>query len=201
MDKRWTLLNYIIQQHNFKSYLEIGVKSGTNYRQIKIKDKTSVDPNEWQATFQLTSDEFFKQNNRKYDLIFIDGLHEYEQVIKDIKNALGCLVDGGIIVCHDLTPVGELAQKVPRETSIWNGDCWKAWVHYRRTRSDLTMLVADMDNGCGIIMKGKQTKLKLPKNYKPNYNDFSKNMEDWLVLCTPEDICHFLHRSNFAWLR
>ena len=36
----------------------------------------------------MTSDEFFKSNNEFFDLIFLDGLHTYEQTIKDIDNSI-----------------------------------------------------------------------------------------------------------------
>ena len=38
----------------------------------------------------MTSDEFFIQNKNTFDLIFIDGLHIYEQVIKDIDCRVIC---------------------------------------------------------------------------------------------------------------
>ena len=36
----------------------------------------------------MTSDQFFLQNDKNYDLVFLDGLHTYEQTIKDIKRGL-----------------------------------------------------------------------------------------------------------------
>ena len=36
----------------------------------------------------MTSDTFFKNNKDKFDVIFLDGLHTYEQTIKDINNAI-----------------------------------------------------------------------------------------------------------------
>ncbi len=200
MKKRWDLINYIIGQHGFKSYLEIGVQSHWNFDQVTCAVKVGVDPNEKTADFTLDSDEFFKQNNRKYDLIFIDGLHESKQVIKDIKNSLKCLNDGGIIVCHDMIPLSELSQRVPKETDMWNGDCWKSWVHFRRTRSDLTMLMVQMDNGCGVIMMGSQNRLHLDKDYEPIYEDMTQNSNDWMNFYSQEDAFLFLHRSNFDWL-
>jgi len=55
--------------------------------------KTGVDPSprrvlaEWEM-HQMASDAFFAANTSKFDLIFIDGLHTSDQVIKDIFNAL-----------------------------------------------------------------------------------------------------------------
>lgn len=60
-----------------------------------------------------TTDEFFKVRTQlskyhqvfdddKFDAIFIDASHDYEQVLKDSKNALLALNDNGIIIWHDV---------------------------------------------------------------------------------------------------
>ena len=51
------------------------------------------------------SDIFFARyikEGLKFDGIFIDGDHSYEQVKKDTENALKCCTPGGIIVWHDV---------------------------------------------------------------------------------------------------
>ena len=60
--------------------------------------------------FVGTSDEYFesiKDTEVKYDIIFIDGLHHNEQVLKDVENSLKHLSEGGSIVCHDCLPSEE----------------------------------------------------------------------------------------------
>jgi SAM-dependent methyltransferase len=42
----------------------------------------------------------FKDN--KFDLIYVDGVHTYEQVLKDLQNAAPLLRDGGILCGDDL---------------------------------------------------------------------------------------------------
>ena len=51
--------------------------------------------------FKGTSDKFFKNNNQKFDVIYIDGWHEANQVYKDINNSWDCLNVNGIIICDD----------------------------------------------------------------------------------------------------
>ena len=41
---------------------------------------------------------------QKFDIIFIDGLHEYDQVKKDIVNSLKFIDEKGFILIHDLLP-------------------------------------------------------------------------------------------------
>jgi predicted RNA methylase len=46
--------------------------------------------------------EFYeKYNNEKYDLIYIDGSHEYIDIKEDIINSMGFLKENGIICGHD----------------------------------------------------------------------------------------------------
>ena len=49
------------------------------------------------------SDSFFEKNNEKYDLIFIDGYHHRDQVMKDAINALNHSRPGSYILFDDYT--------------------------------------------------------------------------------------------------
>ena len=146
---RHKLINAISKKIDAKSYFEIGLEEGCNFKLINCENKFGVDPEprEWMQnynTFNMTSDDFFLLCDRKFDLIFIDGLHHEENLYRDITNSLNCLNDGGIIVCHDLHPVEERHQIVPRICEEWTGDVWKAWVKLRSTRKDLNMFVVDL---------------------------------------------------------
>lgn len=76
--KRQEIIQLLIDKNQYKSYLEIGVADpNCTFNQIKIKNKTSVDPRkDYEYTYNLTSDEFFSINTNKFDIVFIDGLHE-----------------------------------------------------------------------------------------------------------------------------
>ena len=98
--KRYDLINYYIQKYHLNSFLEIGHWKGECFKNVICNIKESIDPNiECNATYKITSDEFFKNYNKKYDIIFIDGLHECEQVDRDIKNSLKHL-NNILIVFH-----------------------------------------------------------------------------------------------------
>ena len=49
------------------------------------------------GNIRMKSDDFFLQNKQSFDCIFIDGLHEYDQVCKDLENSLNCVNEKGII--------------------------------------------------------------------------------------------------------
>lgn len=51
---------------------------------------------------QIKSDEFFSTYKDEIHFAFIDGDHSWVQVEKDINNCLSRLVEGGIVVLHDM---------------------------------------------------------------------------------------------------
>ena len=177
--QRYDIINMLIYYTGAKKYLEIGYATGTTFKKVVCKSKVSVDPNSTEATHQTTSDKFFANNKEKFDIIFIDGLHHAEQVYKDIINALSCLNNNGVIVCHDLLPPSEEYQIVPPIQNLWTGDCWKAWVKIRSEKSDLFMYTVDTDFGCGIISRGNQTPIDLKDN-EVEWHNFVKNKKEWM---------------------
>jgi hypothetical protein len=181
---RTDILNYIINKHNFKSYLEIGVSYGENYESVKCEYKVGVDPNtNSKATIFKTSDDYFSDCEETFDIIFIDGLHLAEQFVKDVKNSLDHLNDNGVIVCHDCLPTTEHMQIREYDgVSAWTGDVWKGWVELRSTLSDVNMFVLDTDYGCGIIRKGKQELITYDSPL--TWEDFQNN-KDYLMNTVP----------------
>ena len=127
---RIDVINYLIQRHAYTTYLEIGCEADLCFNAIVIDHRVGVDPVSG-GTIRTTSDKFFEENAETFDIVFVDGLHHAEQVLRDIENSLLRLNNGGTIVVHDLNPREEYLQVIPRLQSTWMGDCWKAWVHLR----------------------------------------------------------------------
>jgi len=50
---------------------------------------------------QMMSDEFFKQNTKTYDIIYVDGDHVASAVLRDAIHAFDCLRDGGLLIFDD----------------------------------------------------------------------------------------------------
>jgi SAM-dependent methyltransferase len=157
---RGDIINKFIEKDKYKSYLEIGSNKKDTFSKIKCDRKVSVDPY-FKPMFKMTSDEYFAQHKEKFDIIFIDGLHEAEQVWKDVNNALKCLNPGGRIILHDCNPDREFLQYKKEykdvEDNNWCGDVWKAFVQARMTRDDLSAYVINRDYGVGVLKKDGQT--------------------------------------------
>ncbi|WP_339904647.1 class I SAM-dependent methyltransferase [uncultured Cyclobacterium sp.] len=145
------------------SYLEIGLQTGLCRDNVKATQKTTIDPdkNANSPTFLMTSKEFFSINQKKFDIIFIDGLHHSSQVYEDILESLNILNLKGTILLHDMLPTSKEMQQVPRISKVWTGDCYKAFIKLRIERTDLEMYTIDTDWGIGVIQRGIQAKLNI----------------------------------------
>ena len=155
--KRFEIIQDIIDFKKYDSYLEIGCDRNQSFSNIKIKKRVGVDPVEG-GTHKMTSDHFFSINKDNFDIVFIDGLHEYSQVMKDIKNSLRFLNKEGIILLHDCLPRTIWNQITPRLNSDWNGDVWKSIVHCR-TLENIDTYTFIADRGIGLIFPRKNNNL------------------------------------------
>jgi len=177
---RWDLIEYLINKYKYSDYLEIGCDQDQLFSKVRIKNKTGVDPISG-GNIRKTSDEFFRENKNKFDIIFIDGLHTYNQVKKDILNSISCLKDEGIVLVHDCMPDSLSKQAVPRYRMSWNGDVWKAIVDLRQNEY-LEIYTCKIDQGIGVIKKKRNSSiLKLEKNIKDlKFKDYYKNYVKYL---------------------
>lgn len=185
---RLEVIQAIIDCKNAKLYLEIGVESGDVFLNVKARKKIAVDPhnvitgksrfrsifkdlsNLFNEYYEMTSDTFFQTGGLvKYgiDVVFVDGLHTYEQSLRDIHNSLQLLQEDGVIVLHDCNPksaaIAYPAASCQQAASLnlegwtgeWSGDVWKTIAYLRSTQKDLKVFVLDCDYGIGIITKGE----------------------------------------------
>ena len=149
-----TLLNarhQIINQLTNKdhAYLEIGVENGYTFNNVHFLNKIGVDPDPKFSNKNIyicTSDEYFEKCINRFDVIFIDGMHLAENVLRDFNNSIQFLNENGSILIDDIIPLNYNEQlTIPLrhyyENGIlkygeeWTGDVWKTvyylLVHYK----------------------------------------------------------------------
>lgn len=167
-------------------YLEIGCDDNFVFNSIILpeKNKVGVDPKQG-GNCKMTSDTFFYQNNINFDVIFIDGLHHYEQCQKDVINSLKYLNTNGYIFIHDLLPLNWKMELVPRIQGHWNGDVWKVGYELSQIK-DLNFKIANIDSGIGYLKKKKDFDyIKIPELKNKRFSDYLKIFKE-LPLINPE---------------
>jgi len=74
---------------------------------------------------------------RPLSVAFIDGLHLYEQALKDFINLERYCGPRSVIMFHDTVPLDEATQSRARNTDFHTGDVWKTVLCLKHYRPDL----------------------------------------------------------------
>lgn len=155
--KRTDIINDIIKLHGYQSYLEIGVRNkNQNYNNIKCARKMGVDPalhSDKDGIYGTTSDLFFQDTRYTFDIIFIDGDHTFNQVAKDVNNALMALNHDGCLVLHDCLPKtkAEAARVDPKDGHFWCGGVYAVYMLAVEQLPEEERFVIDIDHGVAVI--------------------------------------------------
>lgn len=195
---RIALVNSLIGETSSDSprYLEIGCCDNALFDSVAIDNKIGVDPDKG-GTHRMTSDEFFEQNSETFDIVFIDGLHEYEQVRRDAINSLACLAPGGFVAFHDFLPRTWKEHHVPRLQSAWTGDCWKS--AYELSKTDgVDFKIVMIDHGVGILRKTKENPVVVDQREQladKQFDFFAEIVDDLPLLDWSEFLVWLRHRK------
>ena len=116
MISRSAVVQEMLNLFDQPSYLEIGVDYGQTFGALSATYKTAVDP-DFKFTppdntanvefYRATSDEYFASFcpvGKYFDVVYVDGLHIFEQVLRDLLNAALRLTRGGVIIIDDILP-------------------------------------------------------------------------------------------------
>jgi hypothetical protein len=200
---RTDIINLLVRCFGFQRYLEIGLGDPAwNFARVVAPDRQSVDPFSV-ATFRVPSDEFFRSGlgHERYDLVFIDGMHEFEQCLRDIENALARLSPAGFVVVHDVNPPTEWHQRPPHEAGHgdWNGTVWKSIVTFRRRHPEIWLRTVDVDWGCAVLHAARGAgepaqAAALPDVDALTWSGLEQNRVAWLSLISVDDF----RRALFA---
>lgn len=186
-------IQLLIDTHGYKSYLELGCRSNSTFKQIQCERKVGVDKNPG-GTLQMTTDEYFAKHDDKFDIVFVDAGHTHDQVMRDVRNAQNILNNGGTIVMHDCWPY---IKEYERKDGGASGTVWRAFVHLR-TDPNLEVVCGNYDHGVGLVRFGSNpSRLEnVPAMDDLTYGDLEKNLKEWLDPRSWEEIQSWVKSSK-----
>ena len=168
-------------------YVEIGVHEGHSLAFVQPGTRiVGVDPAPKVAEpppdttiVAETSDDFFANpaalRGEAIDLAFADGLHLWEQTLRDVANLERHSAPASVILIHDCNPIDEVTAARERTTAIWSGDVWKTVVALRRFRPDLSVVTADVEpTGLAIVTQLDPTNRVLFDRFDEIVNDIDQ---------------------------
>jgi len=156
-------INSLASTYKADKYLEIGVRTGGTFFYVNMPCKVGVDPafafeeNEFSCEgrlfFRETSDVFFARlkeypnflpaafsdvdGKPTFDIIFIDGLHTFEQCFRDFQNSIPFAHENTIWLLDDTVPSDPFSSLPDQAVSLayrkaarvagkpWHGDVFK----------------------------------------------------------------------------
>jgi hypothetical protein len=138
-----------ISVNNPQSYLEIGVHLGATFNNVVYAEKVGVDPEflfdidsyaaQHTRFYNMTSDRFWSAmpEKGKFDLIFLDGLHTFEQTYRDFCASIAMSHEKTIWLIDDVMPtnfisslrnyrqVARIRKLFQTRGTSWMGDVFK----------------------------------------------------------------------------
>lgn len=225
---RMQLVQYAIDALSARTYVEIGVDEGASFCAVRAPRKIGVDPVAPRPAVALelskpgvsysavTSDAFFAHEaprvlDQGADVVFVDGLHTYDQTYRDVQNALKVLNSGGVILVHDCLPTSEDEARVapsyeeagrlngPSWNGCWTGDGWKSIVAVRSGHDGANACVLDCDHGVGLVYQGGEPpplRLTLAEIDALDYTALTADPQRLLGLCAPDQLRSVLRSAR-----
>lgn len=210
------------------SYLEIGVEEGRTFEAVALPHRVAVDPNPLFSCTHLpsgvsvnvkTSDQFFEELEAgvTFDLVFLDGLHTFDQTYRDVMNSLHHTYTRSVILVDDVVPSdaisamrdlrGAIAERarIKSNDSRWHGDVFRLMLVLQDHHPELNFrtIVNGSDNEQAVIWKADPIVISKSLNdadlevYKHrSYSDvFSNGIPDFFRPGTEEEIVQDVMRS------
>lgn len=188
-DLYYTWLEFFYSSLAPETVIEIGIEEGASLARVRPPTiAIGVDPKPTVIhplsaethIFPETSDEFFARRGpdailggRPLGIGFVDGLHLYEQALRDFMHLEGYCGPRSIILLHDTVPLDEATQSRTRTTKFHTGDVWKVVLCLKHYRPDLNIFtIATPWSGLTVVTGLDPTSRILAECYDEAVNRF-----------------------------
>lgn len=162
-------IHELLKKRNARNYVEIGVRAGVCLAGAECPtigvdpqfmfDRNPVGKKSALHLFQMTSDSFFSRYNPRnilgesVDVAFLDGLHQFEYLLRDFINMEKHCDRNSLILLDDCLPLNiEMTERIHRPagrldqeiSGWWTGDVWKVVSILREFRPELRIVPVDV---------------------------------------------------------
>jgi hypothetical protein len=198
----YAVLRWIHEILRPANYMEIGIRNADSLRLASAETIcVGIDPEpEIQAAlppktrvFRMTSDDFFAdygapQGSRgsrpegflpdllhapTFDLAFIDGLHLFEQALRDFIHLEKFASPRSVVMLHDCLPLDAVTAGRTRTTHFYSGDVWKLTMCLNVHRPDLKMkMIRTGPTGLCLVSNLDPQSKALDSNYQRYLDEF-----------------------------
>jgi hypothetical protein len=159
----------VVQRKAARNYLEVGVHNGSSLSLIDcpavgvdpafVFDRNPMSKKRVLHLYQMGSDEYFRDHDPRVvlgapvDVAFLDGMHQFEYLLRDFINTERVCDPNGLIMMDDcLLPNLEMTERKHRPEARkdkgvagwWTGDVWKVVDILRHYRPDLRITPVDV---------------------------------------------------------
>jgi hypothetical protein len=182
MVSRSEVINSFISHYENPTYLEIGVSEGETFFSINTRRKVAVDPhfifdiekvkleNTHFLLHEVTSDRFFENidPSDRFNVIYLDGLHTFEQTLRDFTNSINFLAHDGVIIIDDVVP-SSYAASLPSQADAflmkraineadnsWMGDTFKVVFFIRAFFPTFALKTINNNHGQAIVWRARR---------------------------------------------
>ncbi len=198
----YAVLRWIHEILRPANYIEIGIRKGDSLR-LALPETlcVGIDPEPDIRTpfsnmrvFRMSSDVFFVEedlpsllHSPTLALGFIDGLHLFEQALRDFINLEKFASPQSVVMLHDCLPLDAVTADRTRTTHFYSGDVWKLTMCLKVHRPDLKMkmirtgpsglcVVSNLDSGSNVLDSNYQR--YLDEFIGLGFDDFQRRQHD-----------------------
>ena len=190
----------LLTQKEAKVYLEVGVQNGIHLAGMSVDTAFGVDPDFNLSTdptkgkhvlrlHRMTSDLFFRNHSDDIqaagwlDFSFLDGMHLFEYLLRDVYNTEANSNPNAVITIHDCLPFdGEMIERVNNyagrspgpNAAAWTGDVWKIVPILEKYRPDLSVVLVDCSPTGLVCLSGLDPKSTVLKD---RYRDIVREFQ------------------------
>jgi hypothetical protein len=222
-------LNALARGIGAQTYVEIGVWMGDTFHNVEAPLRVGVDPDplfDWKASLgrnthfhPVTSDRFFSSGAAvpyRFDLAFIDGLHEYQQTLRDFLAVLAQSGPRAIWVIDDTHP-SDFFSALPSQgqafngraqygnnSQAWHGDVFKVVFTLHDFFPNLSFCtISTGGNPATLVWREPRAKFKprfksLEGIGRSDYFAFADNLDLFNLMPEPEAIARVIEGANKA---